>query len=65
MYSLFPDEHVYIDFSVKISIPVGKNKKSYYIGKEKGILKKYIGEDFLGYEFRSMNGFVEPHEPQE
>lgn len=47
MYSLFPDEHAYIDFSVKISIPVGKNKKSYYIGKDKGILKKYIGEDFF------------------
>lgn len=58
MYSLFPDEHVYIDFSVKISIPVGKNKKTYYIGKEKGILKKYEGDIFSGYEFRTVHGFV-------
>lgn len=58
MYSLFPDEHVYINFFVKVSIPVGKNKKTYYIGKEKGILKKYEGDIFSGYKFRTMHGFV-------
>jgi superfamily II DNA or RNA helicase len=58
MYSLFPDEQVSIDFSVKVSIPVGKNKKTYFIGKEKGILKKYEGDTFSGYEFRTIHGFI-------
>lgn len=58
MYSLFPDEQICIDFSVKVTIPVGNNKKTYYIGKEKGILKKYEGDTFSGYEFRTIHGFI-------
>lgn len=57
MYNLFPDEQVSVDFSVKISISVGKNKKNYYIGKENGILKKYEGNLFSGYEFSTTHGF--------
>jgi len=30
MYSLFPEEQIFINFSVRVSIPVGKNKKTYY-----------------------------------
>lgn len=58
MNSLFPDEQISIDFSVKVSIPVGKNKKTYFIGKEMGILKKYEGTIFSGYEFTTIHGFV-------
>lgn len=58
MYSLFPEEQITIDFSVKLSIPVGKNKKTYFIGKEKGVLKKYGGDNFSGYEFRTIHGIV-------
>ncbi len=58
MCNLFPDEQVAVDFSVKIPIFIGKNKKTYYIGKEKGILKKYEGNAFSGYEFHTIHGFV-------
>ena len=58
MYSLFPEEQISIDFSTKVSISVGKNKKTYYIGKEKGILKKYEGDTFSGYEFHTIHGFI-------
>lgn len=58
MYSLFPEEQIFINFSVRVSIPVGKNKKTYYIGKEKGILEKYEKDTFSGYEFRTIHGFI-------
>lgn len=59
MYNLlFPDEPIIIDFSVKISILVGKNKKTYYVGKETGVIKKYGGTYFSGYEFRTTHGFI-------
>ena len=58
MCNLFPDEQVAVDFSVKIPIFLGKNKKTYYIGKEKGVLKKYEGNAFSGYEFHTIHGFV-------
>ncbi len=41
-------------FFIKVSIPAGKNEKTY----KKGILKKYEGDIFSGYEFRTMHGFV-------
>ena len=58
MSSLFPDEQICIDFSVKVAIPVGNNKKTYFMGKEKGILKEYKGGIFSGYEFRTIHGIV-------
>jgi superfamily II DNA or RNA helicase len=56
--SLFPEEAISIDFSVEVIQSIGGNKKSYFIGKEDGFLTKYEGNNFSGYEFKTLQGHV-------
>lgn len=58
MHSLFPDEQVSVDFFIRIPQMIDGNKKIYFIGTEKGILKKYDKDDFSGYVFRTIHGFL-------
>jgi superfamily II DNA or RNA helicase len=58
MYSLFPEEQISIDFFVRVQQAIGGNKKIYFMGSEKGILKKYDRDDFSGYVFSTIHGFL-------
>jgi len=55
MNSLFPEETLSIDFFTEIAHSIGGNKKSYFIGKEEGFLRKYEGDKFSSYEFVTVS----------
>ena len=56
MISLFPEERIEIAFNSTYVKNINGNKKEYYIGVEQGIIRKFNGSTFSGYEFLSENG---------
>lgn len=56
MNSLFPEEKIEITFNCTYIKSINGNKKEYYIGVEQGIIRKFNGSTFSGYEFLSENG---------
>lgn len=57
MNSLFPEEKFTVDFFIRLSQAIGRNKKIYFIGAEEGILKRNFDGSFHGYEFLTIHGF--------
>jgi superfamily II DNA or RNA helicase len=56
MNSLFPEEKIEIAFNCTYVKNINGNKKEYHIGVEQGIIRKFNGSTFSGYEFLSENG---------
>ncbi|MBO9592404.1 MAG: DEAD/DEAH box helicase family protein [Niabella sp.] len=56
MNRLFPEEKVWITFNGIYKDKFKGNRREYFIGTEKGLLQKFSGDVYSGYEFISDNG---------
>lgn len=56
MNSLFPEQQTSINFSSTKKENIGGNKLFYHIGYDIGVIHRYDGKDYSGYEFLSING---------